>query len=209
MYQSFVILPVSFLDEIKSLPEHQASFAQAFHRFYGLHTPLEVPDSSVIKVIAVDLTKNLSHVVDSLQSECDYVFSKEMPACAAEEWTEVHLYPVLARMVALLTARVFVGLPLSRNEEWINITTGFTINAFQGAAKLRTYNGLLHPFVARRIPEIRAAYQHLADAKALLKPIFLQKLKQVEDPGFKPANDDFMGVSTRPGSREFSLPFFR
>ena len=153
----------------------------------------------MIKVIGVDLTKSLSHVVDSLQSECEYVFAKEMPSCSTDEWTEVHLYPVLARMVALLTARVFVGLPLSRNEEWINITTGFTINAFQGAAKLRTYNGLLHPLVARRIPEINAAYKHLVDAKALLKPVFEQKLKKLENPDFKPAIDDFMGVST-PGA---------
>lgn len=73
--------------------------------------------------------------------------------------------------------------------------TGFTINAFGGAAKLRTYNGLLHPFVARLIPEINAAYKHLADAKTLLKPKFYKKLQELSDPDFKPSNNDFMAVS--------------
>ncbi|KIM93351.1 hypothetical protein OIDMADRAFT_35845 [Oidiodendron maius Zn] len=202
VYQSFIILPVSFLDEIKSLPENKANFAQAFHRFYCLHTPLEVPDGSVIRVIGVDLTRNFSHIIESLQSECQFVFPREMPECPADTWTPVHLYPVLARMVALLTARVFVGLPLSRNEEWVNITTGFTINAFGGAAKLRTYNGLLHPFVARLIPEINAAYKHLADAKTLLKPIFYKKLQELGDPDFKLSNNDFMAMLIKQASKE-------
>jgi len=44
------------------------------------------------------------------------------------EWRTIKPYPSILRLVARISARVFLGLPLCRDEKWLEISTEFTEN---------------------------------------------------------------------------------
>jgi hypothetical protein len=183
-------LPILLLDEVKSLPEHQLSLAESFyHHFFGQYTTIGLPPAGAIRAIRLDLTNNIESSLDRLQDECAYAFSTGVPECPVNTWTPVHVYPVLTRTIALLSGRVFVGLPLSRNDKWINLTVNYTLDAFHCLSKLRGYNNFVRPFVAPFLAETKAIRRHFADAKTLLKPVLEQRLKDMATPGFQPPND--------------------
>jgi hypothetical protein len=112
-----VILPISVLDEVRNLPENIVSFNGEIRRiFVGKHTGFGDDRPEVIAAVKVDLTRNIASTLDGLQDEIKYALNKEFGSC--EDWTSIKLYGKLARAVALLSGRVFVGRPLSRVEEW-------------------------------------------------------------------------------------------
>ncbi|KAH8691946.1 hypothetical protein BGW36DRAFT_437652 [Talaromyces proteolyticus] len=194
-HHSTVVLPISLLDEVKSLPEHQVSLAESFsHRFFGQYTSIGLPPAAAIKAIRLDLTSNIASSLDHLQDECKYAFSIGVPECP-NTWTPIHVYPVLTRMIALLSGRVFVGLPLSRDDKWVNITIDYTMDAFHCVSKLRSYSNFVRPFVAPFLAETKAIRRHYANARILLKPVLEQRLKDMQTPGFQSPND-LMEVSS-------------
>lgn len=145
------IVPPRFLDEIKALPEHILSFQkQVTARFLGKYTGLGVNDT-LVHSVKVDLTKNIPRIMGELQDEVGYSIGKHIGPC--EDWTGYELYNMLLHLVALLSGRIFVGHPLSRNETWLHATVRYTIDGFVGAEKLWTYPRILHPIMQYLIPE--------------------------------------------------------
>jgi hypothetical protein len=192
VYRPVLILPVSYLDELKALPEHQLSFAAyTTHRHYG---QVQAPDPFVIKSIKNDLTQNIVRALAALQDECEYAFATEMPDCPSDTWTPVHVYPMLCRMIALLSGRVFVGLPLCRDQNWINLTINATIDCFAGVKKLDLYSNFWRPFAKLYVPEVQGLNRNLAEARRMLKPILEQRLKDMKSKHFESPND-LMDVS--------------
>jgi cytochrome P450 len=77
----------------------------------------------------------------------------------------------MLRVVALLSGRVFVGLGLSRNKEFLDCIVQFTIDSFVTAEKLHRYPAYLRPLIRRWIPEYNAVQKELADMTRLLRPL--------------------------------------
>lgn len=77
----------------------------------------------------------------------------------------------MLRIVALLSGRVFVGLELSRNEEFVNCIVRYTIDSFLTGEKLRWYPSFLRPVMRLFIPEYNALQQELADMTRLIRPL--------------------------------------
>ncbi|KAH6664961.1 cytochrome P450 [Halenospora varia] len=174
-----VVLPYSCLDEIRNLPENKVSFMKFVQEtFVHKHTGIGETRPELTAAIKVDLTRHLSSVTDGLQDEIKYSMTKEMGEC--EDWTPIVLYSKLARIVALLSGRVFVGLPLSRDEEWIDSTIQFTVDAVQAAEAIRKWNYLLRPLVAGFLPEIRKVKAHKKRGGQLLAPMLEKKLEQLK-----------------------------
>lgn len=105
------------LDEVRNLPEKTASFDKLVREvFLGKHTGFGEDRPEIIAAIKVDLTRNIASALDGMQDEIKYALSQELGSC--HEWTSIAVFGKVARIVALLSGRVFVGLPLSREEEW-------------------------------------------------------------------------------------------
>lgn len=46
----------------------------------------------------------------------------------AGAWVTVRPYHLILKLVARISARIFLGYPLCRNEQWLEISTEFTEN---------------------------------------------------------------------------------
>ncbi|KAF4627737.1 hypothetical protein G7Y89_g10414 [Cudoniella acicularis] len=175
-----VVLPPNVMNEIRNLPENKVSFSKFVQEMFSYKdTGIGGTRPEVIAAVRVDLTRHISSVMDALQDEIKYSMDKEMGPCT--EWTSIVLYSKLARIVALLSGRVFVGLPLSRQEEWLDSTIDFTVDAVQAAEAIRKWNPILRPFIAKFLPEIRRVNAHKKRGSKLLAPLLENLLKELKE----------------------------
>ncbi|KAF1990339.1 putative cytochrome P450 [Aulographum hederae CBS 113979] len=187
-FRPMVIIPPRFLDEIKALPENVLSFQkQVTERFLGKYTSLGVNDT-LVHSVKVDLTKNIVNILKELQEETNFTVDLNIGDCP--EWKPIPLYHTLSTLVAYLSGRIFVGLPLSRNPSWIKATLSYTLEGFVGSDKLWRYPKLFHPIAQYFIPELRNVHKYLAEGASFLRPIMEERReKKKQDPDYKPPLD--------------------
>jgi cytochrome P450 len=165
-----VILPSSVINEIRNLPEEKASFLQDLReRFSSKHTDIGTEGPEVFQVVKFDLTRNIARTLDDIQEEIRYGFDKELGSC--EDWTPLPVYHKMTRIVALLSGRVFVGRPLSRNEEWIQATTMSTVFGIAAKEAIHSYPRYIRDIVAPYLTPVKRLKAFKARGAQLLKPI--------------------------------------
>ncbi|TVY92981.1 Cytochrome P450 monooygenase [Lachnellula willkommii] len=174
-----VILPISMLDEVRNLPEKKASFDKLVREiFVGKHTGFGDQRPEIVAAVKVDLTRNIAGTMDGLQDEVKYALDKEFGSC--RDWTSFELYGKLARIVALLSGRVFVGRPLSREEEWVSSTTQFAAHAHLARLAILEWPRWMRPFVAPFLPEIQRLNMHKTRGAQLLTPMLKDCLARAQ-----------------------------
>jgi hypothetical protein len=167
---------VSFLEVVKQ-------------EFIYKHTSIGDQRPEVITAVKTDLTRNISTVLDTLQDEVKYALDKEVGACT--EWKPIYLFKAITNIVALMSGRTFVGLPLSREDDWLDVTINFTVDAVAAARALKRWNPLLRPFAAPFVEELRRVRKHKARGAEMLAPYMEQKLLEVEmDEKKKPGEEE-------------------
>ena len=136
------------------MPDDQISFRKAVYAvLLGKYTSLGTHHPQLREAIKVDLTRNIAKTLADLQDEIVFTVPKEFGDC--DDWTAVNVYHSLLNTVARISARVFVGLPLCRDDEWIKATTHYTEAVANGFKAISKYPFFIRPIVAPFIPELR------------------------------------------------------
>ncbi|KAG4440774.1 hypothetical protein IFR05_003761 [Cadophora sp. M221] len=183
-----LVLPVRYLDELKSLPESKLSFVEAvYHKFAGKYSTLGVHSEVMVTSVKVDLTRNIARTLEALQQEADLAIPDCIGAC--EDWTPIQFYHKILRVIALLSGRIFVGLPLSRDEEWIDTTINYTMAAFACVDPVNKLLPLTRDLFAPSIPEVRRVKEYRARGAQLLTPILEERRERMKDLTFEPPAD--------------------
>jgi hypothetical protein len=81
-------------------------------------------------------------------------------------------------MVAFVNSRVFIGLPLSGDEVWIESSINYALHvgALQQAAQ--RYNHIIRPFIIPFLPEVRAIRRDLEAVREFLRPLVDNAVKR-------------------------------
>jgi hypothetical protein len=112
-----LIVPTSMLDELKSFPVKSISFRQEMYdRYLGKYTAVASNSDGMVDSVRNNLTRGLNHILPNLKEEAEYAVRDSLGDTTS--WKRVVLYGASTRMITLMSGRVFVGLPLSRNEDW-------------------------------------------------------------------------------------------
>lgn len=141
----------------------------------------------MVNAVRVDLTQHIAKTLEAIQDEMNFAASSCIGS--PKDWTPIPLYPSLLRMVALISGRVFVGLPLCRNADWIRISINFTVVSFKASQKFWTIPAWKRPFAVPFCEETRAIKKHRAEAVELLAPVIQKRLDEMADPDFKRPED--------------------
>jgi hypothetical protein len=183
MPQPVVILPNNLVDDVKNLPESLASFdAFIYERMAGRYTGIgEKPHPELADAIRVELTRNIGKILSDLQDEVNYAFDQEIGS--APTWTPFPVYFKLLQIIALLSGRTFVGLPLCRDKEWRDATINFTVDAMTGINAILAYKPFFRPFVAPFVPELRRVKEYRTFAARKLEPYFAPLVAEFEANG--------------------------
>lgn len=151
-----LVLPPRYVEELRSLPPQVASptVAHAFN-LSGRHTNMNIilKNNLHFRTLQEKLTPNLNKLARPMQDELNYACDVELPQCdgtyspsmcfaelirGKDDWVVVKPYYTILRLVARISARIFLGLPYCRNEEWLEISTEFTENGKNFRHKLKT-----------------------------------------------------------------------
>jgi cytochrome P450 len=136
------------------------------------------------------LTPNLGSLISTIEEELQFAIKQEMPSIH-EDWKDVSIYDIILHLVARISARVFVGQPTCRNQEWLDTSIRFTEHAFLTLAILRRLPKFLHPVVAPLLPSYWAVHRDLQTAKRIISPIVKQRTADEAsgEPGYKKPTD--------------------
>lgn len=117
--------------------------------------------------------------------------ARELIACGIDEWVEVQIYEILLRIIARIWARVFIGDPACRNEEWLQISIKYPENVFTTAVILRMLPSYFHPLVAPFLPSVWRVQSNLRTAKKILVPMITQRREAAAsgNVGYRKPND--------------------
>jgi hypothetical protein len=148
-----ICLPNRFADELKNRPELSlgGAFKKDFFGSYPGFQPFkkissEHANMSVVpQLVRTKLTQSLDLIaedmVDEIMVSLPEIFGQD------KEWREIPLKRSVSLLVTRLTSRIFLGLPLCRDDRWLRIAQGYTADAFASARALRQVPGLIRPFV--------------------------------------------------------------
>lgn len=70
-----------------------------------------------LKVIQVNLTQRLSSILPEIVDEVTLAWKENTNI--GDEWTEINVWDVMLKVISRAVNRMFVGLPLCRNDEFL------------------------------------------------------------------------------------------
>lgn len=116
-----VIVPTAMLDDLKTEPESSISFRrEMYDRFLGTYTSVASNSPTMIQSVKIDLTRGLPQILPEMQEEAQFAAQQCLEGADFDKdgWFRTTVYSASTQIIALISGRVFVGLPLSRNQEW-------------------------------------------------------------------------------------------
>ncbi|KAL8727211.1 MAG: hypothetical protein Q9166_006175 [cf. Caloplaca sp. 2 TL-2023] len=163
------VFPSSFFEEIKILPEQQAS-ALAFFRdsFHEPWSGIPRQSAELLKTVSVDLARAIPAFVRGRQTDCAAVC--ESVIGTPPEWKEATLFAGMQEIVASTNASAFVGRELGTNRKWIRSVERLPMAALIGTVLLG-YLPILRWNMASMLTPILQDdihnFEHSADKKQL------------------------------------------
>ncbi|KAL8711938.1 MAG: hypothetical protein Q9220_003634 [cf. Caloplaca sp. 1 TL-2023] len=180
-----LIIPRKFVEELRSLPEHQLSLRHLqAHNLYGKSTTTDILLKSDLhaKVLRTRLTPNLSDYVTSSVREIEYAVEHEFAACQAEGWKSININHALLFTVAAVTSRAISGDQLCRIRRWLSTCTRYTENIFITVLILRLFPRSCHRWISAFLPSSWITHLSLRRAKKMLIPIIQERQRQQAAP---------------------------
>ncbi|KAL6853226.1 putative cytochrome P450, partial [Trichoderma novae-zelandiae] len=183
-----LFLPRKFANELKPFKRHEASGMKALaDRHLGHYTTIDHESDVMLGAIKIDLNRNLGLFVGDVDHEVKICFEQHFPPC--EDWTPVELHETLLRVVAQASARIFVGDPMCRNDEWLECSTKFALNVMTGGEKLKLWHPWLRPFAQYWVPEMRQIRGDHQRALDLLMPELKKRAAEAKTTDIAPRQD--------------------
>lgn len=141
-------------------------------------------------VVRTRLTQNLVKLAPQLKEELDYIIADEFPSCHG--WTSVKWHPFALRAISRLSGRAFVGLELCRTERWMDTSINFATHVFMAGAKLSFFPEWTRPLAQYLVSDVSKIRCDIECAKAMIKPILEQRIRDVDSPACGHVQEDMM-----------------
>ncbi|KAK8140140.1 hypothetical protein PG984_000206 [Apiospora sp. TS-2023a] len=188
-----VVLPLSQLDWLLAQPDSVLSQEDVNRQFlesdYTFPHPSFVKDPVHPEIIRHELTKKLNSFADDVVDEMEQALADSW-GTDTDDRVEVHVYQTLLHIVARLSTRVFVGLPLCRDAEFLEACQSFQRNVALSGAFLNLLPGFLKPVLA---PFVSGAdYLRYKKCARYILPTIKERLETLKNrdklPVFDPSN---------------------
>ncbi|GJJ07760.1 hypothetical protein Clacol_001965 [Clathrus columnatus] len=131
-----------------------------------------------IGVVRSQLTKNLSVLFDDLREEIQSAFDDIIPQ--TDDWVSIHAYSKIAEIVARASNRIFVGVPICREPEYLKVNIDFTMSISKSRNRLIRTPAFLRPLVARYLTTVS---ESITIAAKYLGPIIQERQAKIDEHG--------------------------
>jgi cytochrome P450 len=100
------------------------------------------------------LTRNTPSVLASFTAEIEYAVKDNIGDCP--EWTAITPRRAMSRIASLMSGRVFVGLPLSRDKDWVEATVNYTSDVSRAWMVLTPLPKSIRFLLAPWLPQVKS-----------------------------------------------------
>jgi cytochrome P450 len=175
-----VISGNDMVEDLKKANEMDLSFldavAESLQSDYTLGPAARV-DPYHVDVIRSPLTRNLGARFHDIRDEIEAAFADEIPA-KESEWMQVPMLYTAMKIISRTSNRLFVGLPLCRNPDYMHLNIEFTVDAAKGARVLRRYPAIFRPIVARFLTDVASCNRR---GNEHLEPLIKERLQKEKE----------------------------
>ncbi|EJF60423.1 cytochrome P450 [Dichomitus squalens LYAD-421 SS1] len=163
-----IISGPKMIEDIRRRPEDELSFTEAVQTLlqykYTVGQKIQ-EDPYHIVVVKEKLQNRLLPIMTlGLIDEVVPTVQKYFPT-TEDQWTDFNVVAASLKIIARVSNRAFVGLPLCRNEEYNDISVHFSVEIVKAGTTLFLFPDVLKPLVAPFISKVRQttkrALQHL------------------------------------------------
>ncbi|OCH95707.1 cytochrome P450 [Obba rivulosa] len=141
----------TLIEELRRYPDDQASFDLASQELLQIKYtfgPEALDDQYHIDVIREKLSRNLGTLLPDVQDEIQHAFD-HLIRTEGDEWTSVHVLPIMIQIVARASNRIFVGVPYCRDDAYLKLAINYTMDVVKGNIIMNLTPPLLRPIIAR------------------------------------------------------------
>ncbi|KAL1760611.1 cytochrome P450, partial [Schizophyllum commune] len=142
-----------------------------------------------IPVLQTQLTHNIHDLIPAMHDEMRAVFEDQVSS-ADDDWQAVPALATVTEVMCRISNRIFVGMPLCRNQGYIDLCTGFAHKALKTMLILSVLPPFMRPPAVKLIsglPKAARVMQHY------LEPILASHLSQANESGrLAKANNDLI-----------------
>ncbi|KAA8645298.1 hypothetical protein EYZ11_003669 [Aspergillus tanneri] len=170
-----VILPTSEIEMVKSLPESELSIKHHHYNvFLGEYSYMGTKADEFDATMRHLLVRNTPVLLESFTAEVKHAVETAIGRCEGE-WVPVPVRHAMSRVASLMSGRAFVGLPLSRDPDWVEATTRYTQDVSLAYVYLRSLPWLIKPFLAPFSTPVKSLLHHRHISMYKLAPLLAAK----------------------------------
>ncbi|KAK4496143.1 hypothetical protein PRZ48_012122 [Zasmidium cellare] len=178
-----IVVPNRFAQELKNHPDlsfNDAHARDSFTSYPGLQPFREIleNDTFIQEVVRKKLTQSLGLITAGLVEETLLTYRDLFGE--SKEWQTRVIKTDVQDIIARLSSRVFLGLDLCRNQEWLNITKNYTYSSFEAISELRSLHALTRPFMQWFSKNCTQARLYYKKAQVLIQPVVDRRRAQVQ-----------------------------
>ncbi|TFY69205.1 hypothetical protein EVJ58_g555 [Rhodofomes roseus] len=167
------------VEELRKAGDDELSLSRAMGQIeYTLgHHP---DDAYHTNVIRAQLKSNLDAVFPTMYDELSTAFDEEVPA--TPDWKAYTTFEILKDVVARTSGRVFVGLPMCRDKEYLALNKQYPVDMVIRGLIIRSFPDELRPFAGKLFS---AFPYHLRNGIKHLGPSITERLRLRQEYGAK------------------------
>ncbi|KAF7340466.1 hypothetical protein MVEN_01966900 [Mycena venus] len=178
----YVVCGPKLIKDLASAPEHVVSFRKGIEEsIQGKHTiGHDLSDNPYhVHAIRTSLTRNLHACFPDVRDEIVCAFN-DILQLQGSEWKSLPVLPTIMAIVARVSNRLFVGLPLCRDRAYLQNNVEYTIDVIRSANRILLFPPFLRPIVG---PFISSKNKSNARALKILGPLIEERLSKERELG--------------------------
>ncbi|KAJ7835138.1 cytochrome P450 [Mycena olivaceomarginata] len=178
----YVVCGPRLIKDLGAASEHVVSFTEGVEETVQAKYTMgrDLTDKPYhLNAVRTSLTRNLHVCFPDVRDEIVCAFD-DVLQLQGSEWKSLPVLPTLMAIVARVSNRLFVGLPLCRNQAYLANNVAYTLDVMRSANKIILYPPFLRPLVG---PIISSKNQSYARALEFLGPLIEERLEKEKELG--------------------------
>ncbi|KII83969.1 hypothetical protein PLICRDRAFT_46743 [Plicaturopsis crispa FD-325 SS-3] len=131
-----------------------------------------------LDIISKRLSQKLTTVIPEVLDEITMAFEENVDI--GSDWTPIDNFNVMLKSISRTTSKIFVGLPLGRNQDYLDKAVAFATIASKAGHTIDMVPEILKPIVSWFVMDKGAALKKVLDD---IGPIFLKRKQKMEELG--------------------------
>ncbi|TWU71190.1 hypothetical protein ED733_001934 [Metarhizium rileyi] len=191
--RDILVVSRKYLDDLHNRPPGELSAIHGLIENFGGHYSgigLLGKHDVGIRALQTKITPSLTKLCDDMQDELEYSLRTDLPPC--QDWTAVPIQPFFLKVVERIVHRIFVGLPLCRDDEWLKAAFGHADNVTMTQIAMRSVPWFLQPFLNVILPFTWRYKGFLRVGKKILIPEVERRREIDNSGGDRPVPNDLL-----------------